>query len=113
MSGSRVVVLVCTTFFVVEISILLVACRRSGTFSTGVVAAGATRPAVVVRGAAGGLDTCSAELLSEVGDGNMKFCEVLHGDEELGVGGSAVCSECADGHSEICYQGEITGSGRC
>ena len=41
MSGGRVAVLVCTTFFVVVSSILLVACCRSGTFSTGVVAAGA------------------------------------------------------------------------
>ena len=73
MSGSRVAVLVCTTFFVVASSILMVACRRSGTFSTGVVAAGAACPEVVVRGAAGGHDTCSAELLSEVGDGNMKL----------------------------------------
>ena len=51
----------------------------SGTFSTGVVAC----LAVVVWGAAGGLDTCSAELLSEVGDGNMKLREVLQGNEEL------------------------------
>ena len=113
MSGSRVAFLVCTNFFVVAGSILLVDCCRSGTFSTGVVAAGAARPAVVFRGAAGGLDTCSSELLLKFGNGNMKFCEVLQGNEELGVGGSAVCSECADGHSEICYQGEITGSGRC
>ena len=53
MSGIRVAVLVCTTFFVVESSILLVACRRSGTFSTGVVAVGAARLAVVVRGSDG------------------------------------------------------------
>ena len=90
MPGSRVAVLVCNNFYVVASSILLVACRRSGTFSTGVVAAGAARPAVVIRGAAGGLDTSRAELLSEVGDGNTKLCEVLQGDEELGVGGSAV-----------------------
>ena len=64
MSGSRVAVLVCTTFFVVASSIRLVDCRRSGTFLTGLVAAGAARPAVVVQGAARGLDTCSAELLS-------------------------------------------------
>ena len=51
--------------------------RRSGAFSTGVVAADAARPSVVVRGAFKGLDTCSAELLSKVGDGNMKFREVL------------------------------------
>ena len=43
-------------FFVVESSILLVACSRSGKVSTGVVAAGAERPAVVVPGASGGLD---------------------------------------------------------
>ena len=49
------------------------ACRRNGKFSSGGVAAGATCPAVVVRGAAGGHDTCSAELLTEVGDGNMKL----------------------------------------
>ena len=77
MSGSRVEFLVCTTFFVVVSSILLVACRRSGTCSTGVVAVGAARSALVVWGAAVGLDTCSAELLSEVGDGNMKFSEVM------------------------------------
>ena len=112
MSGRQVEVLLCATFFVVASSILLVACRRSGTFSTGVVAAGAACPAVVVRGAAGGLDTCSAELLSEVGDGNMKLREVLQGDEDLGVGGRAVCSERAVGCSEICYRGAITGRGR-
>ena len=61
----------------------MVACCRSGTFSTGVVAAGAARLAVVVQGDAGGVDTCSAELLSEVGDGNMKLCKVLQGNEEL------------------------------
>ena len=55
----------------------MVACRRSGTFSTELVAADAACPAVVVRGATGGLDTCSAELLSEVGDGNMKLRKVL------------------------------------
>ena len=91
----------------------MVACRRSGTFSTGVVAAGATCPAVVVRGAAGGHDTCSAELLSEVGDGNMKLREVLQGNEELRVGGCAACGECAVGRSESCYRGAITGRGRC
>ena len=63
MSGIRVAVLVCTTFVVVASSILLVACRRSGAFSTGVVAAGAVCPAVVFWGAAGVLNTCSAELL--------------------------------------------------
>ena len=91
MSGSQVAVLLCTTFFAVESSILLVACRSSGTFFTGVVAAGAARPAVVVRGDAVGLDACSAEFLSKVGGGNMKFSEVLQGNEELGLGGSAVC----------------------
>ena len=80
-------------------SILLVACCRSGKFSTGVVAAGAARPAVVVQGSSGGLDTCSAELLSKVGDGTMKFRKVLQGDEELGVGVSAVCGEYAVGRS--------------
>ena len=103
MSGSRVAVLVCTTFFVVESSILLVACRRSGTFSTGVVAAGAACPAVVGWGAAGGLDTCGAELLSEVGDGNIQHREVLQGNEELGVGGRAVYGEGDVGCSESCY----------
>ena len=81
----------CVPPFFVAGSILLVAYCRSGEFSTGVVAAGAARPAVVVWGAVGGLDACSAELLSKVGDGNMKFGKVLQGDEELGVGGSAVC----------------------
>ena len=56
MSRSRVAVLVCTTFFAVASSILLVACCRSETFSTEVVAAGAASPAVVVRVAAGALD---------------------------------------------------------
>ena len=93
-------------------SILLVACRRSGKFSTGVVAAGAACPSVVVWGAAGGLDTCGAELLSEVGDGNMHLREVLQGDGELGVGGRAVYGEGAIGGSESCYRGAITGCGR-
>ena len=57
MPGNQVVGLVCTTYFVVASTILLVACRRSGTFSAGVVAAGAARPAVVVQGPAGGPDT--------------------------------------------------------
>ena len=77
------------------------------------VAAGAARPEVVVRGAAGGLDTCSSELLSDVVDGNMKLRKVLKGDEELGVGGRAVYSEGAVGCSESCYRGAITGRGRC
>ena len=89
-------------FVVVASSILLVACSRSGTFSTGVVAAGAAHPAVVVRVAAGGLDACSSELLAKVGDGNLKFGEVLKGNEDLGVGGSAVGGECTVGHSEGC-----------
>ena len=67
------------------------------------VAAGAACPAVVVRGAAGGLDTCSAELFSEVGDGNMQLREFLQVDEELGVGGCAVGVEGAVGRSESCY----------
>ena len=66
------------------------ACHRSGTFLTVVVAAGAACPEVVVQGAARGLDTCGAELLLEVGDGNMQLCEVLQGDEELEVGGRSV-----------------------
>ena len=52
----------------------------------GVIAAGAACPTVVVQGAAGGLDTCSAELFSEVGDSDMQLRKVLQGDEELGVG---------------------------
>ena len=100
MSGSRVAALVVTTFFVVAIRILLVACRGSRTFSTGMIAAGAACPSVVVRGASGGLDTCSAELFSEVGDGDMQLREVLQGDEELGVGGRAVGGEGAFGCSE-------------
>ena len=97
MSGSRVAVLVITTFFVVASSILLVACLRSRIFLTGLVAAGAACPAVVVRGAAGGLDTCSAELFLEVGDGDMQLREVLQGDADLGVGGRAVGGEGAVG----------------
>ena len=93
-------------------SILLVACRRSGTFSTGVVAAGAARPEVVVQVADGGLYACSAELLAKVSDGNLKFGKVLMGKEELGVGGSAVGGECTVGCSESCDRGAITGSGR-
>ena len=112
MSGIRVAVLVCTTFFVVVSSILLVACCRSRIFSTGAVAAGAVRPSVVVRGASGGLYACSAKLLSKVGDGTMKFREVLQDDEDLGVGGSAVLDECAVGRSENFYRGVIIGSGR-
>ena len=43
----------------------------------------------------------------------MELREVLLGDEDLGVGGGAVCSEGAVGHSESCYRGAITGRGRC
>ena len=93
-------------------SILLVDCLKSGTFLTGVVAASAACPAVVVRGAAGGLDTCSAELLSMVGDGSMKLHKVLQGYEYLGESGRAVCGEGAVGHSESCYRGAITCRGR-
>ena len=96
-------VLVCTTFFVVASSILLVAYLRSGTFPIGVVAAGAAPPSLVVWVTAGRLDACSAELLSKVGDVNMKFGLVLQGDEDLGVGGSAVYGECTVGRSEIFY----------
>ena len=79
----------------------------------GVVAGGDAHPEVVVWVAAGGLDACSAELLVKVGDGNMKFGEVLQCDEELVVVGSAVCGECTVGLSESCDRGAITGSGRC
>ena len=67
------------------------------------IAAGAACLAVVVRGSAGGIDTCSAELFSEVGDGDMQLHEVLQGNEELGVGGRAVDGEGAAGRSESCY----------
>ena len=112
MSGSRVAALVVTAFFVVASSILMVACQRSRTFSTGVIAVGAACPEVMVRGASGGLSTCSAELFSEVGDGDMQLREDLQGDSELGVGGRAVSSEGAVGRSERCYRGAITGRGR-
>ena len=111
MSGIRVAALVVTNFFVVASRILLVACRGSRKFYTGVIAAGATCPAVVVRGASRGLDTCSAELFLEVCNGDMQLCKVLQGNEELGVGGSAVYGECTVGCSENCYLGAITGSG--
>ena len=88
-------------------------CHKSGTFSTGVFALGAACPAVVVQGAAGGLDTCSAELLSEVSDGNMQLHKVLQGDEELGVGGRAVFGDGAVVRSGRCYRGAITSRGRC
>ena len=112
MLGSQVAVLVCTTFSVVASSILLVACRRTRKFSTGVIAAGAACPSVVVQGAARGLDTCGAELLSEVSNSSMQLREVLQGDEDLGVGGRAVCGEGAVGRSGSCYRGAITGRGR-
>ena len=112
MSGSRVAALVVAIFFVIASSILLVAYRGSRTFFTGVIAVGAACPAVVVRGAAGGLDTCSAELFSEVGNGDIQLRKILQGDEELGVGGRAVGGEGAVGRSESCYQGAITGRGR-
>ena len=111
MSGSRVAVPVITKFFSVASRILLVACRKSRTFSTGGVAADAACPAVVVRGAARGLDTCSAELFSDVGDGDMQLCEVLQGDEDLGLGGRAVGGEGAVGRSDSCYRCAITGCG--
>ena len=75
------------------------------------VVAGAASPAVVVRGAARGLDTCGTELLSEVGNNNMQLCEILQGDEELGLGGRAVGGEGAVDCSESCYRGAITASG--
>ena len=78
---------------------------------TGTVAAGVARPAVVVWGAARGLDACSAELLAKVGDGDIKFGEVLQVNEELVVSGSAVCGECNVGRSESCNRGVIAGSG--
>ena len=112
MPGSRVAALVVTTFFVVASSILLVACHGSRKFSTGVIAAGAACPAVVVRGAAGVVDTCSAELFSEVVDGDMQLREFLQGNEELGVVGRTVGGEGAVGCSESCYRGAITGRGR-
>ena len=112
MSGSQVEALVVTTFFVVASIILLVACRRSRTFSTGLIAAGAACPEVVVRGAAKGLDTCSAVLFSEVGDGDMQLRKIMQGDEELLVDGRAVGGEGAVGCSESCYRGAITGRGR-
>ena len=109
MSGSRVADLVVTTFLVVASSILLVACRRSRTFSTGVIAAGAACPSVVVQGASVGHDTCGAELFLEVGDGDMQLREVLQGNEEQGLDGRAVGGEGAVGCSESCYRGVITG----
>ena len=101
----------CTNLFSVASSVLLVACPRSGKLSTIVVAAVAACPAVVVVVATGGLDSSSSELLAKVDDGNLKLGEVLKGNEELYVGGSAVGDECTIGRSERCDQGVITGSG--
>ena len=67
----------------------------------------------MVRVAVVGIDSYSAELLVKVRDGNLEFGEVLKGNEELGVGGSAFDGECNVGRSEICNRGAITGSGRC
>ena len=91
----------------------MVDCRRSGTFSTGLVAAGAARSSVVARVAAGVIYAYIAELLVKVRYDNLKFGEVLKGNEELGVGGSAFDGECNVGRSESCDRGAITGSGRC
>ena len=77
------------------------------------VAAGAARPTLVVWVAARGLDACSTELLAKVGNVNLKFGEVPKGNEELGVGGSAVGCECTVGCSESCNRRAITGSVRC
>ena len=101
-SGSRFEVLVFATFFVGASSVLLVNRHRGGTLSTVVVAAVAARPAVVVVVANGGLDACSADFLVKVGDGNLILGEVLKGNEELCVCGSAVGGECTIGCSESC-----------
>ena len=42
----------------------------------------------------------------------MQLCEVLQGDEEMGVSCRSVVSEGAVGRSESCYRGAITGRGR-
>ena len=102
----------CTTFFVVASSFLLMERLRSGTISTIAVAAVDARPAVVVVVATRGLDACSTELLAKVGDGNLKLGKVLKSNGELCVGGSAVSGEVTIGHSESCDRGAITGSGR-
>ena len=60
----------------------------------------------------GGLDTCSTELFSKVGEGDMQIREVLQGDEELGVDVLSVDGEGAVGCRESCYRGAITGHGR-
>ena len=111
-SGSRFEVLVCTTFSVVASSFFLMVCHRSGTLSTIVVTEVAARPEVMVVVANRGLDACSAEFLVKVGDGNLKLGEVLNGNEELCVGGSAVGGEGTIGRSESCDRGSITGSDR-
>ena len=110
-SGSRFEVLVCTTCFVVARSVLLVARHRGGTLSTIIVAAVAARPAAVVVVATKGLDAWSAKLLAKVDDGNLNLGEVLKGNEELCVCGSAVGGECNISCSESCYWDAITGSG--
>ena len=51
----------------------------------------------------GGLDTCSAEFFSEVGNVDMQLREILQGDGELGVGRRAVGGESAVDCSERCY----------
>ena len=76
--------------------------QRSGTLSTILVAAVAARPALVVVLDTGVLGSCSAEFLAKVGNGNLKISEVLKGNEELCVGGSAVCGECIIGCSKRC-----------
>ena len=55
----------CTTFFVVETSFLMVARHRSETLSTIEVAAVAASSSVVVVVATGGLDACSTEFLEK------------------------------------------------
>ena len=59
--------------------------RRGGILSTVVVAAVATRPAVVVVVATRGIYACSDELLVKVEYGDLKLGEVLKGNEELCV----------------------------
>ena len=85
--------------------------RRVGTLSTVVVAAVAVRPAVVVVVATGGLYACRAELLTKVGDGDLKLGKILKGNEKLRVCGSAVGGECTIRISESCDRGKITGGG--
>ena len=92
----------CTAFFFVASSVLLVARCRSGTLSTIVVASVVARLEVVVVVDTGGFDACSAELLVKVGYGNLKLGKVQKGSEELCVGGIAVGGECTFGRSESC-----------